>query len=148
MNDCITATFTVAFKRSSHPREYQTASAGRVSRVARHLALAHEIERRIRAGQFDDLAHASRVFGLTRARVTQIVSLTLLAPTIQEEILALPPITTGRDRITERTLRPIVAEAVWERQLEMWKARCAELKVVDAIDDNPSSGEIVPRESV
>lgn len=88
--------------------------------MARHLSLAHEIERRIRAGELDDLAHAARVFGLTRARVTQIVSLTLLAPAIQEEILALPPVTVGRDPITERALRPIAAEPVWERQIEMW----------------------------
>jgi len=89
--------------------------------VARQLALAHEIERRIRASELDDLAHAARAFGLTRARVTQIVNLTLLAPQIQAEILALPPVTVGRDRITERTLRPIVAEAVWERQMAMWQ---------------------------
>jgi len=44
--------------------------------------LAHEIERCVRAGELDDLAHAARVFGLTKARVTQIVSLTLLAPSI------------------------------------------------------------------
>jgi hypothetical protein len=90
--------------------------------VARHLALAHEIERRIRAGELDDLAHAARVFGLTRARVTQIVSLTLLAPEIQAEILAFPPVTVGRNPITERTLRPIVGEPVWERQTQMWQA--------------------------
>jgi hypothetical protein len=88
--------------------------------VARQLALAHEIERRIRAGELDDLAHAARMFGLTRARLTQISNLLLLAPVIQEEILVMPPITVGRDRITERTLRPIVAEPVWERQMELW----------------------------
>jgi hypothetical protein len=88
--------------------------------VARLLALAHEIERRIRAGELDDLAHAARAFGLTRARITQIVSLTLLAPAIQAEILALPPVTVGRDPITERTLRPIVAEPVWATQRARW----------------------------
>jgi hypothetical protein len=90
--------------------------------VARHLALAHEIERRVRAGELDDLAHAARVFGLTRARVTQIVNLTLLAPEIQEAILAMPPVTEGRDPITERRLRAIVAETVWERQLVTWNS--------------------------
>ena len=88
--------------------------------MARQLSLAHEIERRVRAGELDDLAHAARVFGLTRARVTQIVSLTLLAPAIQEEIFALQPVTSGRDTITERTLRPIVAEPVWELQVVAW----------------------------
>jgi len=98
--------------------------------VARLLALAHEIERRVRVGELDDLAHVARVFGLTRARVTQIVSLTLLAPPIQAEILALPPVPVGRDAITERTLRPIVAEPVWERQVAAWRSltgrRCDE----------------------
>jgi hypothetical protein len=85
--------------------------------VARLLALGHEIERRIRAGELDDFAHAARMLGLTRARVTQIVNLTLLAPAIQEEILAMPPVAVGRDRVTERALRAIIAEPVWERQL-------------------------------
>ena len=120
MNDGATATVTLAFPQSSRPRQLHPVASNREPRVTRHLALAHEIERRIHAGELDDLAHAARAFGLTRARVTQIVSLTLLAPSIQAEILALPPVTVGRDPITERTLRPIVAEPVWEMQLEMW----------------------------
>jgi hypothetical protein len=88
--------------------------------VARLLALGHEIEWRIRAGELDDLAHAARVLGLTRARVTQIASLALLAPKIQEEIVAMPPVTRGREAVTERGLRPIVAETNWETQRELW----------------------------
>ncbi len=99
----------------------RAAPPGRCPRVARQLALAHEIERRIRAGEFEDLAHAARTFGLTRARVTQLVNLTLLAPAIQAEILAMAPVTVGRDPVTERTLRAIVAETVWKRQTEIWK---------------------------
>ncbi len=121
MSDCITATFSVAFHQSGCPRACQRPPQSQPPRVARHLALAHEIERRVRAGELDDLAHSARVFGLTRARVTQIVSLTLLAPVIQAEILALPSVTAGRDPITERTLRPIVAEPAWERQVAMWE---------------------------
>jgi hypothetical protein len=71
-------------------------------------------------GVYLDLADAARKFGLKRARVTQIVNLTLFAPVIQAEILAMPPVTKGRDPITERTLRPIVAEPVWEKQMELW----------------------------
>jgi hypothetical protein len=88
--------------------------------VARLLAFAHEIERRVRVGELDDFAHAARMLGLTRARVTQIANLASLAPVIQEEILAMPPVKVGRESITERTLRPIVAEAVWARQLAAW----------------------------
>jgi hypothetical protein len=94
--------------------------------VARHLVLAHEIERRVRVGELDDLAHAARVFGLTRPQVTQIATLILLAPTIQGEILAMPPVTVGRDPITERTLRPIVAEPAWERKVALWRRLSAQ----------------------
>ena len=48
-------------------------------------------------------------------RLTRLVSLPLLATVIQEEILALQPVTSGRNAITERTLRAIVAEPVWKR---------------------------------
>jgi len=121
MTNCPTATFTVLFQLPGHPRKPHSDSLGRAPRVARHLALAHEIARRIRTGELDDLAHAARVFGLTRARITQLSNLTLLAPSIQEDLLAMPPITAGRDSVTERTLRPIVAEPVWERQITAWR---------------------------
>jgi hypothetical protein len=90
-------------------------------RVGRLLALAHPIDARVRSGEYDDLADAARKLGLTRARVTQIANLTMLASQIQEAILAWPLIATGRDPITDRTLRPIVAEPIWERQHRMWQ---------------------------
>ena len=43
-----------------------------------------------------------------------------LAPEIQEVILFLPRVESGRDPITERDLRPIVAEVDWGRQRRMW----------------------------
>ena len=111
-----TTTHTVAFKAVP----VETEPAGRVPRVARVLALAHKIDGMIRAGELRDLADAARMLGLTRARVTQVASLLLLAPEIQEAILDLPPVTNGRDPVSERTLRPIVAEPDWQRQRELW----------------------------
>ena len=75
----------------------------------------------VQGGQLRDLAHAAEVLGLTRARMTQIANVILLAPEIQEALLDLPRVTSGRDPITERALRPLVAEPCWERQLELWK---------------------------
>ncbi len=94
---------------------------GRIPRVARLLALAHRLDEQIRSGELRDLAVAARCLGLTRARVTQIANLLLLAPDIQEAILTAEPITKGRDPVSERSLRPIVAESEWERQIELWK---------------------------
>jgi hypothetical protein len=49
---------------------------------------------------------------VSRARITQIMDLTLLAPDVQEALLLLPKIEKGRDRINERMLRVIAAEHV------------------------------------
>ena len=115
-----TATFTVSFGRSGRPQTRPRTSPGRVPRVTRLLALAHKIDEMIRSGELRDLAHAAKVCAVTRARMTQISNLLLLAPGVQEEILDLPPVTRGRDPITERSLREIVAEADWERQAALW----------------------------
>ena len=74
----------------------------------------------IRDGELRDLADAARAIGVTRSRVTQIMNLLLLAPKIQEAILDLPPVTNGRDSVSERALRPIVAEPDWNGQLDLW----------------------------
>ena len=92
----------------------------RLPRVVTTLALAHRIEAKIAAGDIKDYADAARRLGWTRARVSQVMNLLLLAPAIQEAILDLPT-TTGRDPVTERQLRPIVAEADWDAQWQMWR---------------------------
>ena len=114
-----TATFTVDFHASGRSG-MRPMHRGCVPRVARLLALAHTLDAKIRAGELDDMAHAAKVCGVTRPRVTQIMNLLLLAPEIQEAILDMPPVTTGRDPVTERTLRPIVAKAEWTKQGRLW----------------------------
>ena len=84
------------------------------------LALAHGIDGMIRAGELRNLADAARAIGVTRARMTQIMNLLLLAPTIQEAILNLPLVTNGRNPVSERALRRIVSEPDWQRQQELW----------------------------
>ena len=80
------------------------------------LALAHRIDRMVRDGEFKDLADAARAIGVTRARMTQIVNLTLLAPEIQEGILEMT-VRVGKDLVSERLLRRIVAEPLWRRHI-------------------------------
>ncbi|NQU48563.1 MAG: hypothetical protein HQ519_07940, partial [Planctomycetes bacterium] len=58
------------------------------SRVARRLALAYAIERFIDSGAVENFAQASRRFGISRPRVTQIMSLIHLAAPVQEAILS------------------------------------------------------------
>ena len=97
---------------------------GRVPRVARLMALAIHLEKLVDSGEVRDYSTLADIGHVSRARITQIVNLTLLAADIQETILFLPTIQHGPDRITERDLRPLTAEPDWGRQREMW----AELK--------------------
>ncbi len=113
------STYTVDFNGKS-PRGPTQAETGRVPRVARTLALAQRIDEMIQRGELNDLAAAARAISVSRARMTQIMNLLLLAPEIQEQVLSLPPVTNRRDPVTERALRQIVAEPEWERQLELW----------------------------
>lgn len=94
----------------------------RVPRVARLMALAIHIRRSALEAPLGADARAARAAGVTRARVAQVVALQWLAPDLQEEILFLAPAGPGRERITERCLRPIAAEVNWYRQRRMWRA--------------------------
>jgi len=58
------------------------------------------------AGEASNQADIARREGITRARVTQVMSLLRLAPDIQRHILSLPD-AVRRPAITERVLRPI-----------------------------------------
>ena len=118
-----TTTHRVAFgrdRRSANAPAAPERSPGRLPRVVLQLALAHETDRKLRAGELPDFATVARRAGLTRARITQILGLLLLAPDIQEAILSLPPFTRGRDPLPERALRPLVAEPDWTAQRRLW----------------------------
>jgi len=119
-----TATHVVRFEQRPKraPQQEQAAPVGCVPRAARLLALAHRIDGMIRSGEIRDLAEGARLVGVTRARMTQIANLLLLAPTIQEGILHLPNVTRGRGAVTERPLREVAAPADWRSQRSSWLA--------------------------
>ena len=89
-------------------------------RVTRLMALAIKLDGLIASGAITDQAELARAGCITRARATQIMSLLYLAPDIQEAILDLPPVTEGRDPVTERDIRGIAAEVDWGRQRALW----------------------------
>ncbi|MEI8197238.1 MAG: hypothetical protein WCI73_15175 [Phycisphaerae bacterium] len=98
---------------------------GRVPRLARLMALAIHFEDLLRSGQVKDLADLARLGHVTRARVTQIMNLRLLAPDIQESLLALPLTKAGSDPIHEWQVRPIAAELNWQKQRGKWRSTLA-----------------------
>jgi hypothetical protein len=93
---------------------------GRVPRISRLMALAIKFEKMIASGKVRDYAEIARLGRVTRARVSQVASLTCLAPDIQEAILSLPVVEDGRDPIVLRDLLPIAMELEWKKQRTLW----------------------------
>ena len=93
---------------------------GRVPRVARLLALAHHFDHLIEQGVVKDYAEIARLAQLSRARVTQIMTLKFLAPDIQEEIAWLPN-NHGKDGLLEKEVRRIALLLEWEQQQDNWQ---------------------------
>jgi hypothetical protein len=71
------------------------------------------VERR----EVTDYADIARLGYVTRARLTQIMNLSLLAPSLQEEIL----FASDGTGIPERLLRQIVILIDWGEQRRCWK---------------------------
>jgi hypothetical protein len=84
------------------------------------MALAIRFDQLTQSGDVADYAELARLGHVSRARLSQIMNLLCLAPDIQETVLFLPAVERGRDPVTERELRPIVAEVDWGRLRGRW----------------------------
>lgn len=126
----ITVKRKVQFTRAAHGRrritpattEPKPVEPGRVPRISRLMAVAIRLERMLQTGEVSDIRELARLGHVTQPRMSQILALTLLAPDIQEELLFLPRVTTGKATIHEKMLRPVSAEIDWEKQRELWRA--------------------------
>ena len=105
---------------------------GRIPRVSKLMALAIRFDRLLREGKVCDLSELARLTHVTQPRMTQIMNLLHLAPDIQEALLFLPEVTSGRDLIHERMLRPVTALVDWREQRRAWRALLAEHDVAAA----------------
>ncbi len=113
--------------RLAHGQQRLSKSAPRVPKKPRFLyltklmALAIRLEHLLATGEVKDQAEIARVGRVTRARVTQILNLTSLAPDIQTAILNFAPTTMQRDQFKEREVRQIAGEPNWEKQRDLFQ---------------------------
>lgn len=84
------------------------------------MALAIHFDGLIRDGHIAEYAEIARLGHVSRARVTQIMNLLLLAPDVQEEILLLPALERGRERLHLRDLQGLAAICDWQEQRQLW----------------------------
>jgi hypothetical protein len=92
-----------------------------IPRIAKLMALAIRFDSLLRERTVSSQSELAELAHVTQPRMTQILNLNHLAPDIQEELLHLPPITSGKDPIHEKMLRPVAAEINWMKQRAKWR---------------------------
>jgi hypothetical protein len=102
-------------------RSGSRAATGRVPRISKLMALAIRMEKLVAEKHSSDYAELASHGSVSRPRLSQIMSLTNLAPDIQETLLFLPKTMAGPDPITERRLRSIAQTIDWGRQKELFR---------------------------
>ncbi len=95
-------------------------SRPRIPRITRLMALAIKFQDIVDRGEVRDYADLARLGYVTRARLTQIMNLLLLAPEIQEELIGMGQ-ATNDTIVAERHVRSVVRFVLWERQRQVWR---------------------------
>lgn len=112
--------FEVRFPRATKGRNVEAGSEPQESptpkpappqapKITRLLVLGYHFDRLVQDGVVKNYAEIARLSGLSRARVTQIVNLILLAPKIQENILGV----SSRRITAERPTRSLTSIPDW-----------------------------------
>lgn len=83
----------------------------RIPRIARLMALAIRFEQMLEEGEVRDFAELARLGYVSRARLTQIMNLTLLAPDLQQTLLE-----HVEHDVPERDIRRVLTHVDWATQ--------------------------------
>lgn len=89
-------------------------------RLRQSLILAYQIEQIIADGQAQDFTEAAEWLNMTKARLSQIMNLINLAPTIQEGILLTD--SPKLQNLSVDKVQHIALEFDWGKQICIWKS--------------------------
>jgi DNA invertase Pin-like site-specific DNA recombinase len=120
LGDGTRSTYSLPAVAGRGAREDAAAEGGRVPRISRIMALAIKLEQMVRERQAPNYARLAEVGHLSRARLSQILTLRNLAPSIQETLLLLPRRMSGRECVTEKQLRAIARQVDWDCQKKLF----------------------------
>ncbi|MBI4910435.1 MAG: hypothetical protein HY820_42850 [Acidobacteria bacterium] len=108
----ITIDMSMGRRRGGRPKKASPPPAKepeRIPRISRLMALAIKFQDMVDSGEVRDYADLARLGFVTRARLTQLMNLSLLAPDIQMRLLEAKSTTMS----SERHLRPVIRHAEW-----------------------------------
>ena len=129
MNHPMTIEGTIPVRRHRPSAGSQENEAGpasslppsRTPRIARLMALARHVEQLVRSGALGSYAAAARLGHVSRARMSQILSLLNLAPDLQEQLLFLQRPARGRAAPVLRHVLQVAAALDWDEQRRRWR---------------------------
>jgi hypothetical protein len=84
------------------------------------MALAIRFQDMVDRREVRDYAEIARLGYVTRARLSQIMNLLLLAPDIQEEVLGMEGQASRSTEVPERDMRAVAKIALWRQQMRLW----------------------------
>ena len=87
--------------------------------LRQNLLLAHQIQEVLNEGRAKNLKEISGWLNISPPRINQIISLLLLSPKIQEEILLSNASLISS--LPEYKLRQVINEIDWENQYKIWQ---------------------------
>jgi hypothetical protein len=108
----------------------------RIPRITRLMALAIKLQEMIDRGEIQDYVDIARLGYITRARASQIMNLTLLAPDIQESILCNFEEIETVGLLPEHDLRHIAKEVNWAAQRKRFYMQLAEAAAGTPVQSN------------
>jgi hypothetical protein len=81
------------------------------------MALAIKYQGMLDRGEVAGVTELAELCHVTQPRMSQILNLNLLCPSIQEQLLFLPPYESGKQAIHEKKLRSVCEITNWSDQL-------------------------------
>lgn len=102
--------------RRNRKRQRKAGAPAALPRITRLMALAIKLDGLMRGPEAMELSDIARLGHVSRARVTQIMNLLLLAPDLQERLLFLVRSDSGREPICESKIRQLTVEYDWQLQ--------------------------------
>jgi site-specific DNA recombinase len=100
-------------------RDGQARQLAKEPTIRKTLLLAHHLNQHLALGKIKDLNQASAWLGINQTRLSHILGLLHLAPSIQTEIITTEP--NALSEIPEYKLRDLSAEADWNKQTILWQ---------------------------
>ncbi|MBC8191624.1 MAG: hypothetical protein H8E18_04540 [FCB group bacterium] len=94
---------------------------GRVPIVSRMMALAHFYDHLLQSRILVSISDIGRLEGVTQQRISQIMSLLLLAPEIQESLLTLPIQLHGNRSLPTEKMIQIAKEIDFDKQITLFQ---------------------------